>query len=357
MSNDATAEAGSSNKRRKLFEPSTSTSSPISASKVLNKMIVAPRRSARNSDVDQKMEIDQDQDGSELSEEDEIKEEELDPTSSQKSVKTSNLKTSPPKKGKAKASPSKATASDPFAISPRKPVPKKTFKLELEGSEIKPAPKNWEKQYETIKALRKRIVAPVDVMGCEMAGERSGQLPGKKEEQEERDQEPVKDKGKAKSKAKGKGKQAEIQTEPSEEDQNKLDSLISNIDSNPVSSSTTSDPFSSSSFSSFQGSASSSSPEQLAKNRRFAILVSLMLSSQTKDQVTSEAVNNLQKVLPGGLTVRSVIDATDDEISNAINKVGFWRRKTGYVKSVARILEDNEGGDGEFNKAGTFEKG
>jgi endonuclease-3 len=33
-----------------------------------------------------------------------------------------------------------------------------------------PPPKNWEKQYEIIREQRKRIVAPVDLMGCEQGG-------------------------------------------------------------------------------------------------------------------------------------------------------------------------------------------
>ncbi len=37
------------------------------------------------------------------------------------------------------------------------------------------------------------------------------------------------------------------------------------------------------------------------KRERLATLVSLMLSSQTKDPVTAEAVYNLQRTLPNGL--------------------------------------------------------
>lgn len=67
------------------------------------------------------------------------------------------------------------------------------------------------------------------------------------------------------------------------------------------------------------------------QNRRFATLISLMLSSQTKDEVTDAAVTNLRAAIGGSLTVDALIDAQDAVISEAIGKVGFWRRKTEYV--------------------------
>jgi endonuclease III len=53
-----------------------------------------------------------------------------------------------------------------------------------------------------------------------------------------------------------------------------------------------------------------------------------MLSSQTKDEVTDAAVSKLREAVGGTLSVQAVLDATDDTISGAIAKVGFWRRKT-----------------------------
>lgn len=87
------------------------------------------------------------------------------------------------------------------------------------------------------------------------------------------------------------------------------------------------------------------SPEDSAKRERLATLVSLMLSSQTKDPVTAEAVYNLQRTLPDGLCLKSLLEADDETISSCIAKVGFWRRKTGYLKSAARILADDFSGD------------
>jgi endonuclease-3 len=63
-----------------------------------------------------------------------------------------------------------------------------------------------------------------------------------------------------------------------------------------------------------------------------------MLSSQTKDAVTSQAVVNLHQALPGGLTAESLAGAPSDTVAEAINKVGFWRRKTEYIQDAARTL-------------------
>ncbi len=65
------------------------------------------------------------------------------------------------------------------------------------------------------------------------------------------------------------------------------------------------------------------------KNRRFATLVSLMLSSQTKDEVTDTAITNLRAAVGGALSIDAIIGADEPTIAEAINKVGFWRRKAG----------------------------
>lgn len=70
------------------------------------------------------------------------------------------------------------------------------------------------------------------------------------------------------------------------------------------------------------------------KNRRFSTLVALMLSSQTKDEVTDVAVKKLRASVGGVLSIEAVIAAEESTISEAINKVGFWRRKTGWEKEA-----------------------
>ncbi|WVQ75589.1 hypothetical protein IAR50_005217 [Cryptococcus sp. DSM 104548] len=80
-----------------------------------------------------------------------------------------------------------------------------------------------------------------------------------------------------------------------------------------------------------------------AKTFRFHILISLMLSAQTKDAVTSAAVSLLHETLPGGLTAESLAAAPAELVHECINKVGFWRRKADYIQEAAKHLLKKEG--------------
>lgn len=79
---------------------------------------------------------------------------------------------------------------------------------------------------------------------------------------------------------------------------------------------------------------------------RFQLLVALMLSAQTKDEVTAAAVQKLRNDLPGRqLTVSSVIAAEEAEIDQIIYSVGFHRRKANFLKRTAAILRENYADD------------
>ncbi|CAO1620649.1 unnamed protein product [Parajaminaea phylloscopi] len=156
----------------------------------------------------------------------------------------------------------------PFDVSPQKKN-QKPIKLNLDESEVKPAPKRWRQQLDVLSKQRRRIIAPVDEMGCEENGRDDRRADAWREED----------------------------------------------------------------------------GEEKSKRERFTVLVSLMLSSQTKDEVTAQAVKNLQTNLPLGLSLEGVLSATDDQISSNISKVGFWRRKTGYIKSAASIIASEFEGD------------
>ncbi|KAF8942609.1 DNA N-glycosylase and apurinic/apyrimidinic (AP) lyase [Haplosporangium gracile] len=78
---------------------------------------------------------------------------------------------------------------------------------------------------------------------------------------------------------------------------------------------------------------------------RYQTLVSLMLSSQTKDTVTSVAVRRLQRELKGGLTIQSILDVPSEELNTIISAVGFHNKKTVYLKQVAKICRDQYHGD------------
>ncbi|BGP22627.1 endonuclease III [Rhodotorula toruloides] len=81
------------------------------------------------------------------------------------------------------------------------------------------------------------------------------------------------------------------------------------------------------------------------KDRRLSVIVSLMLSSQTKDPVTHQATMNLRNQLPGGLTLEGLETATVEEIDAAICKVGFHNTKAKYLKLLATRLRNLHDGD------------
>ncbi|KAN0073773.1 DNA glycosylase [Tylopilus felleus] len=81
--------------------------------------------------------------------------------------------------------------------------------------------------------------------------------------------------------------------------------------------------------------------ESEPKNQRFATLVSLMLSSQTKDEVTDAAIAKLRAALGGAISVQALMEADDALIADCIAKVGFWRKKTQYIKQAARRLYED----------------
>ncbi|GJP35455.1 hypothetical protein CLOM_g19979 [Closterium sp. NIES-68] len=79
------------------------------------------------------------------------------------------------------------------------------------------------------------------------------------------------------------------------------------------------------------------------QQRRFAVLVSAMLSSQTKDPVTHAAVARLQAA--GLLSAEGMKAATEASIAQTIYPVGFYSRKAGYLKKMASACLEKHGGD------------
>lgn len=59
----------------------------------------------------------------------------------------------------------------------------------------------------------------------------------------------------------------------------------------------------------------------LAQVRRYQVLISLMLSSQTKDEVVGKAMIKLKE---NGLTISNVLNTPQEEIARMIFPVGFW---------------------------------
>ncbi|VDD85129.1 unnamed protein product [Enterobius vermicularis] len=70
---------------------------------------------------------------------------------------------------------------------------------------------------------------------------------------------------------------------------------------------------------------------------RFQTLVGLMLSSQTKDQVTAAA---MQRLRDHGCTVEDMLKIPQADLEKLLIPVGFYKRKAGYIKKVVEILHE-----------------
>ncbi|KAH7681295.1 endonuclease III protein [Dioscorea alata] len=79
------------------------------------------------------------------------------------------------------------------------------------------------------------------------------------------------------------------------------------------------------------------------KERRFAVLVSSLLSSQTKDHVTHGAVQRLSE--KGLLDADAIIKTDEASLASLIYPVGFYTRKSQYMKKIANICLEKYGGD------------
>ncbi|XP_043482093.1 endonuclease III-like protein 1 [Leptopilina heterotoma] len=75
---------------------------------------------------------------------------------------------------------------------------------------------------------------------------------------------------------------------------------------------------------------------------RYQSLLALMLSSQTKDQVTHAAMQRLKEF---GCTPDSIIAASDEELGKLIYPVSFWKRKVEYLKKTSAILKEKYNND------------
>ncbi|KAK1976733.1 DNA glycosylase [Colletotrichum cereale] len=93
-------------------------------------------------------------------------------------------------------------------------------------------------------------------------------------------------------------------------------------------------------------------PDASERDRRFHILIALMLSSQTKDTVNAVAMRRLMTELPphepgapGGLNLENVLAVEPALLNGLIWAVGFHNNKTKFIKAAAEILRDRFDGD------------
>ncbi|XP_039630626.1 endonuclease III-like protein 1 [Polypterus senegalus] len=78
------------------------------------------------------------------------------------------------------------------------------------------------------------------------------------------------------------------------------------------------------------------------KVMRYQVLMSLLLSSQTKDQVTSAA---MEKLRGHGLSPENILHTDDKTLGELIYPVGFWKSKVKYIKQTTELIVRQYGGD------------
>lgn len=83
-------------------------------------------------------------------------------------------------------------------------------------------------------------------------------------------------------------------------------------------------------------------PSTPPKVQRYQVLLSLMLSSQTNDQVTAGA---MQRLRAWDLRVDSILQTGDNTLGELIYSVGFWRSKVKFIKQTSAILQQHYDGD------------
>lgn len=86
---------------------------------------------------------------------------------------------------------------------------------------------------------------------------------------------------------------------------------------------------------------------------RFQVLISLMLSAQTKDEVNYQAMKKLQDYFishgyKNGLSMEAILDTDQAKLDELIYKVGFHHRKANFIKRTAEMLKEKY--DGEIPK-------
>lgn len=91
-----------------------------------------------------------------------------------------------------------------------------------------------------------------------------------------------------------------------------------------------------------QGCEKTADVNQSPETIRYQVLISLMLSSQTKDQVTFAA---MEKLKAHGLTVENVLKTSASKIGELIYPVGFWRKKADYIKETTKLCAEKYNSD------------
>ena len=78
------------------------------------------------------------------------------------------------------------------------------------------------------------------------------------------------------------------------------------------------------------------------EDKAYHTLISLMLSAQTKDEVTHATTQYL--VQEKNLSVATIVKTKTSDLNTWISKVGFHNKKAEYIKKATQIIHEKHGG-------------
>jgi endonuclease-3 len=76
-------------------------------------------------------------------------------------------------------------------------------------------------------------------------------------------------------------------------------------------------------------------------NEPFKSLIMAVLSTQTKDSITSEISKKLFEIAD---SPEKILSLTDDELENFLKPISFYKRKAKYIKEISKIIIEKYNG-------------
>lgn len=86
-------------------------------------------------------------------------------------------------------------------------------------------------------------------------------------------------------------------------------------------------------------------------NYRLQLLIALMLSSQTKDEIVTKAIMNIMQYcicsmeVKNGITLKSMLDIEEPILQKLIQQTGYYKKKASYIKRTVVILQEKFNSD------------
>ncbi|MEO0143394.1 MAG: endonuclease III [candidate division WOR-3 bacterium] len=80
---------------------------------------------------------------------------------------------------------------------------------------------------------------------------------------------------------------------------------------------------------------------EVHNNEPFKSLIMAVLSTQTKDSITSKVSKELFKIAPN---FEKIIELNDEELEKILKPISFYKRKAKYIKEISKIILEKYNG-------------